>query len=310
VALAPIRAGRTLPRLLRQHYTCVLAAQQACNAKVSGLELGSTSLEFIPGNIQAGQFDFAIGTAGSTILVAQTLLPILAKADGPSTVTFKGGTHNDLAPSLCFFQRSFLPLLEQMGLDCKIELYSVGFNPAGGGFWQLTVNPCHELKPLELTQPAADFVAQSTVTALLSELPDNIGQREVDKVVKLLDWDLTQGQVKHVPSPGPGNSLQLSINCNGFENLIEHYGQRGVRAEDIAKRSVKQFKRLLQSGGAVEKHLADQLLLPMALAGKGKFTTTKPTLHTETNIEVIKQFLAVNINIEPQSEFLWQIDIG
>ena len=85
--LVKIRAGREKPGLKRQHLTCVKAVAEICGAKVSDIEVGSTSLAFEPGPIKGGDYRFDIGTAGSVTLVAQTVIPVLLKADGPSTVT-------------------------------------------------------------------------------------------------------------------------------------------------------------------------------------------------------------------------------
>jgi len=307
-----IRAKRRKPGLLRQHYTCVEAAKQACNAQVEGHELGSTTLTFKPGKISGGDFDFSIGSAGSTVLVAQTLLPILLFAPYASTARFKGGTHNDLSPSLCFFEHSYLAVLAQMGLNSKVTVESIGFNPAGGGSWQLDLSPCGKLKPLVLNTSAKGFAKQvqnCQVNALISRVPQAVGKREIEVILNKTQWPQECAQVRHVESPGPGNSVQVTIKADGYSHWIEMFGQQGVPAESIAKKAYKMLNKFVFSEAAVEEHLADQLLLPMALAGKGQFTTLKPSQHTLTNIEVIKRFLDVQIDVEQLSDLLWQISI-
>lgn len=128
-----VRAHRRKPGLLRQHLTCVKAAERIASARVKGAELGAASLTFEPGVISAGEYEFAIGSAGSTTLVFQTILPALLQATAASRVTLKGGTHNPLAPTFDYLQRVFLPLLARMGAAVETKLHKPGFFPAGGG---------------------------------------------------------------------------------------------------------------------------------------------------------------------------------
>jgi RNA 3'-terminal phosphate cyclase (ATP) len=109
-----IRAGRKNPGLLRQHLTAVKAAAQIGQATIAGDSIGSTQLTFAPGRIAAGEYTFAVGTAGSTTLVLQTILPALLRANAPSRLTLEGGTHNPFAPPFHFLVQAFLPLLNQM----------------------------------------------------------------------------------------------------------------------------------------------------------------------------------------------------
>ena len=141
IELINIRAKRNKPGLLRQHLTSVLAAKKICGAKTEGVELGASRIRFSPGEVQPGAYHFSISTAGSTVLVCQTILPVLMLADASSEVIFEGGTHNGMSPSLCFLEHSYLPVLKMMGVECKIDVSKLGFYPAGGGRWKLTIKP-------------------------------------------------------------------------------------------------------------------------------------------------------------------------
>src|SRR5262249_21779317 len=110
-----IRAGRKQPGLLRQHLTAVKAAAQISQAQVEGEKIGSTQLTFAPGSLMAGEYAFAVGTAGSATLVLQTILPALLRANAPSRLTLEGGTHNPFAPPFNFLTKAFLPLIRRMG---------------------------------------------------------------------------------------------------------------------------------------------------------------------------------------------------
>ena len=122
-----IRANRDKPGLKRQHLTCVRAVAQICGAQVEGDEVGSMRLSFKPGKIKGGTYQFDIGTAGSVTLVAQTVIPVLLRAEEPSTVTITGGTHVPFAPIWEFFSETYLPELRRMGARVEAELEQCGF---------------------------------------------------------------------------------------------------------------------------------------------------------------------------------------
>jgi RNA 3'-terminal phosphate cyclase (ATP) len=312
IELINIRAGRKKTGLLRQHLTCVLAAQEICEATTEGVEPGSTRIRFSPGKVKAGNFHYAIGTAGSTVLVCQTILPVLALAKGSSTITFEGGTHNGMSPSLSFLEQSFLPVLKSMGVNCEVQTSALGFYPAGGGKWQISIEPTKALKPINLTDAGCDFAKDSkncSLNALVSLLPESIGQREVATAKKILDWQDASSQVQEVVTPGPGNSFQLSINSKTHSSVFEVVGELGVSAERIAKRAAGRVNKYTYAQAAVEEHLADQLLLLIALAGGGSFTTTKPSLHTTTNVDVIKQLLGKEILLKQLTDTLWSVSL-
>ena len=308
IELINIRANRNKPGLLRQHLTSVIAAKEICSAKTEGVELGASRIRFSPGDVKPGEYHFSIGTAGSTVLVCQTILPVLMLADASSTVTFEGGTHNGMSPSLCFLEHSYLPVLKMMGVECKIDVKKLGFYPAGGGKWQIVIKPTTALKPIHLTDAGSDFASNMdncSLNALISILPANIGQREVNTAMKILGWQGAKSQVQEVVTPGPGNSFQLRIDSQTHNSVFEVVGELGVSAERVAKRAAGRVNKFIHAQAAVEEHLADQLLLLIALAGSGSFTTTKPSLHATTNIDVIAQMLGKEIVVTQLTETLW-----
>ena len=274
-----IRAGRKKPGLLRQHLTAVKAAAEISGAKTSDATVGATSLTFAPGNIRAGDYRFAVGTAGSATLVFQTILPALILADGPSRVTAEGGTHNQAAPPFDFVDRSFLPLLNDMGPTVSVALQRHGFYPAGGGCFTADILPVKTLVPFELIERGAEVGRRSE--AVFANLPADIAKRELATVRAGLDFAENDLKVRGVyDSPGPGNVLLLTF---VFERVVETFtgfGRQGVSAEAVAEQALKDAQRYLATQAAVGRNLADQLLLPMALAGGGRFTTLKPSQHT------------------------------
>ena len=133
-----IRAGRKKPGLLRQHLTAIQAAMAVGGAAAEGATIGSRDLVFHPGAITPGTYRFAVGTAGSTTLVLQTILPALLCAGGESMLTLEGGTHNPFAPPFDFLQTTFLPQVNRLGPKVEAVLERPGFYPAGGGRFRVS----------------------------------------------------------------------------------------------------------------------------------------------------------------------------
>ncbi|MEN8260447.1 MAG: RNA 3'-terminal phosphate cyclase [Pseudomonadota bacterium] len=301
-----IRAGRQQPGLRLQHLAAVRAAAQIGSAEVTGDQIGSTELTFVPRGMLAGEFHFDVGSAGSTSLVLQTVLPALAMADRPSRLVIGGGTHNPLAPPFEFLQLAFLPLINRMGPVCSITLERPGFYPAGGGRINVSINPAEVLKPLVLETRGA--VRHMRAIASVANLPRHIGQRELGVIQMQLHLGRECLTVRELGStPGPGNAVVVIVECEQVTEVFSAIGERGIRAEDVALRVVGEVQRYLSAGAPVGEHLGDQLLLPLALAGGGSYVTLRPDSHLESNITVVKKFLNINIHCESLAGDLWLV---
>jgi RNA 3'-terminal phosphate cyclase (ATP) len=302
-----IRARRSKPGLMRQHLTAVNAAAQVGSAEVEGAVLASQALSFRPRTVRAGEWLFDVGTAGSTTLVLQTLLPPLLTAEQPSTLTLRGGTHNPLAPPFEFLSLAFLPLLARIGPRITATLERCGFFPMGGGEIRVQIQPARRLAPLTVEARGTPLAVHAE--AIVCRLPAHIAQRELEVVRSALHLpDSALRVVEDRPAAGPGNVLLI---VQAYEQVTEVFagiGQRGVRAEQVAQRAVDEALRYSRGAAAVDVHLADQLLLPVALAGAGSFTTLEPSGHTRTNIEVIRQFLDVRFALEQTAPDLWRVE--
>jgi RNA 3'-terminal phosphate cyclase (ATP) len=259
--------------------------------------LGSPSLEFRPGTVRADAYRFAVGTAGSTGLVAQTVLPALLTAAAPSTLTLEGGTHNPFAPPFDFLARAFLPLIERMGPRVEAALERPGFYPAGGGRCVFRVTPTGPLGPLTLLERGA--IRRRRARAMVAMLPRRIADRELAVVRDRLGW--SDDELETVPvdggARGPGNVLLLEVESEHVTELFSGFGQVGVRAEAVAEGAVTEVQRYLGAGVPVGPYLADQLLLPLALAGRGAFRTVGLSSHSRTNLDVIRAFLPSPITV-------------
>ncbi|QYF95926.1 RNA 3'-terminal phosphate cyclase [Massilia sp. PAMC28688] len=292
-----IRANRPKPGLMRQHLVAVQGAAQVSNAVVSGAELGSTALTFSPRGIKAGEYQFAIGTAGSCTLVLQTVVLALLYADGPSTVRISGGTHNGMAPPAHFLTRAYVPLLNKMGASVDIELVRAGFYPAGGGIMQARIRPCAALRQLSLLEPGARVAGFAE--AIFAGIPMDVAARELQVIGKGMGWNESQLLIRGLPGEqGPGNALMITLESENVTEVFTALGEKMVRAETVAKNVMDEARRYIASGAAVGEHLADQLMLPMALAGGGEFSADTVSQHAITNAEVIARFLPVAITFD------------
>jgi RNA 3'-terminal phosphate cyclase (ATP) len=295
--IAKIRAGRKKPGLMRQHLTAVNAAAAVGQARVTGAALGSVELTFEPGAVQAGEYHFAVGTAGSATLVLQTVLPALLCAPGPSTLRLEGGTHNPWAPPFDFLAKTYLPLVNRMGPTVSAELGRPGFYPAGGGELLVRVTPADRLRPLELLERGD--VRRVIATAKVAHLSRSIAERELKQIgvrLALSDRDLIVEEV--TGSRGPGNLVTIEVQCAHVTEVFTGFGERDVAAEAVAGQAIQQAQRYLAKGQPVGEHLTDQLLIPLALAGGGAFRTLGLSPHAQTNIEVIKAFLDVEFEVD------------
>lgn len=286
-----IRGKRKKPGLLRQHLTCVNAAAAICGAKVEGAALGSPTLAFRPGPVRGVERAFDIGSAGSVALVLQTIALPLALAEGPSTITLRGGTHARWAPIVPFLEHAWLPRLRAMGVELSLELRRAGFYPAGGGELVLRVaSGASSLAPLRLDAPRGALALE--IEAVVSQLSESIARRELAEVAGRLSGERVLLRSGTVRSVGPGNALWIvARDEDGAANVFSAIGDRGVAAEEVAEEAAARFVAWRASGAAVEEHLTDQLLVPLALAGAGDFTTDALSLHMTTNVDVIEAFL-------------------
>lgn len=308
VRIENIRAGRQKPGLLRQHLACLKAAREICDAEVIGEALGAKTVLFKPGKIKAGHYHFVVGTAGSTTLIFQTIMMPLLMASGQSEIVFEGGTHNAMAPTYHFIEKSFLPLLKGLGCDVSLELEKYGFYPAGGGVWSASITPTQRMIRLNLHERGETLATRAV--ALLSKIPRHVGERELSQVRKKLRWPEECLEQHFVESIGPGNILSLQVEMRYANAVFDAFGERGVSAEKVAEKAIDAYSQFDRAKVPVCRHLADQLILPLALSAGGSFLTERPSLHLLTNIEVIRHIAGTEIDIEQVNEQAWSITIN
>jgi RNA 3'-terminal phosphate cyclase (ATP) len=301
--LKNIRAKREKPGLMRQHLTALLAAAAICDASVTGADIGSGEITFRPARVKPGDYQFAIGTAGSCTLVLQTLLPPLLTASSSSTIRVTGGTHNKASPPVDFLQRSYLPLVERMGPTVQLDLVRHGFYPRGGGEILALVTPSARLSPLSLTERGVRKGGYAE--AYIAGIPMHVASRELEIVGKMLNWPGENLHVRGLSGEfGPGNALTITVEHDAITEVFTGFGEKGVSAESVAKRAVDATRNYLASEAPVGPHLADQLLLPMALAGSGEFVTMPVTQHFESHVSIIRAFMDRRIGVSGQGNLV------
>ena len=330
IEIINIRAGRAKSGLMRQHLVCVEASKKISNATVSGAHLGSTAFSFAPNAIQSDDYTFDIGSAGSTSLVLQTLLPALLFANtdtsSKSTVTIKGGTHNPMAPTTDFLQQAFIPALAKLGMQVDIELQQAGFAPIGGGVIKAMITPFlrrADSKLLKLTK-RGELIGIELVASVLN-LDFDICTRELASaqaalVASGIDKTLITTQGLKLKGIGEGNSCYAVITYqathktthkadspDNHEQLHQEtftlLGEKRSSAENVGSRLAALVKRyLFQTDALVDEYLTDQLLLPLALSGGGEFTARVISEHAKTQAWLIEQFLPVEISFETTFE--------
>jgi len=311
--LVKVRANRDKPGLRPQHLMAVTSAAQLGGAELKGAVVGSRELIFSPRlfgkGLPAGDYRFDIGTAGSAPLVLQTLLPALLAAEGPSTVTISGGTYNAKAPPYDFIARVFAPLLTRLGAGLAVRMHSPGFYPAGGGQIVAEITPCTRLGRLELLDRGS--IRARCATAVCARLPESICQREVGTLRAQLGWPADCFRVRTLPrSASPGNVVLLEIESEHITELFSCVGERGVRAEEVAARAAEEALAYLRTDVPVGEHLADQLIMPLALGHGGVYRTTAPSLHTLTQVDIVRRFVpAADITLVEESGGAFRVEI-
>lgn len=307
--IANVRGGREKPGLMRQHVTAIEAACAIGGADCEGLSVGSSEIGFTPGRVVAGEYSFAVGTAGSTGLVLQTVLMPLALADAPSRLVLEGGTHSMLAPPFEFIARSFLPIVNRMGPRIEARLVRHGFYPRGGGRIEIDITPA-PLVPVECIDRGA--LLDRSVTAFFAGLPFDVANREIATARKLLsDWPEAAFSVRQLPEErGPGNILLIEAAFEHVTEIVSGFGKLGVPAETLARKAAGRMAGYLESSAFAGPYLQDQLLLPFALAGGGVFTTVKPSQHSRTAADIIARFLGTRVDFTQQVDGAFRVTLA
>jgi RNA 3'-terminal phosphate cyclase (ATP) len=302
-AITRIRANRPKPGLRPQHLQSVLAAARICGASVAGAEVGSEWLRFRPHELRPDHtYKFAIGTAGATTLVLQTICFPLARAPDATKIVITGGTHVPFAPCADYLDLVWRLAVSRLGFDIERFAIRHGFYPRGGGELAATILP---------SRPAATFdwlsrgsLIAITPISLVVGLPASIAARQGQQAERrlrqaglegLLDRPIIQTR----QAGAPGTMLFLYLRFETGSAAFFALGERGKPAETVADQAVDECLGYLSSGDyPVDPYLADQLLVPIAAAGvAAQFSTSRVTEHLLTNAAVVSRFCERKIEI-------------
>ncbi|MCK5559672.1 MAG: RNA 3'-terminal phosphate cyclase [Thermoplasmata archaeon] len=303
-----IRSSRPKPGLAAQHITALKSVAALCNATTTNLEIGASAIEFVPGQLQAGKFEFEIGTAGSITLVLQACLIPAIYAGENITLTITGGTDVKWSPPIDYFKNVFLKLIEKMGINVNIDVQKRGYYPQGGGRVELEIRPVPKLRPLNIPEPGELKTIAGVIhlTKLPNHILDRIKKSAIEKLKSYGNIELTQDTRDAGVSQGTGITLwsETAHSVLGTSAL----GERGVPAEKIGRAAAETLIQELQGGGSVDVHAADQLLPYMALEG-GVVTVRELSMHAKTNIWLIEQILDKKFVVEQTEGGLWKVSV-
>jgi RNA 3'-terminal phosphate cyclase (ATP) len=298
-----IRKGRKKPGLAPQHLVCVRAAREISGAEVSGDRERSVELVFSPGEVKGGDVSLDVGTAGSTLLVLQSIVPALLFTLGKSTVTVRGGTHVPFSPPFHYAASVLVPALGRLGAKLSLSIGSYGFYPKGGGEIRSEIFPSEGIRPLRL--PERGKIHAVTGWSAAGNLPLSIARRQRDAAIEALRSRLRDVtfpvdiEVLPVQTQGQGTFLFLRVETESGVAGFSSLGQRGKRAEAVGEEAAAALAAYCETGAALDPHLPDQLALYLAMCGESSaFTTSRVTEHLVTNLWTIGLFREFRFSVE------------
>lgn len=296
-----IRGNRSRPGLRPQHLTAVRAAAAICSALLVGDVLDSTTLEFHPmDRPHGGDYEFDIAqaspsgrSAGAVTLLVQAILWPLVFSDEPSRLIVHGGTFVPHSPPYHYLEEVARPGFMRFGVTLITEIRSWGWMSDGGGSILVNIEPADGLENVHFQAvPSTEVSGVAAVTNLPSHIPHRMARRAHN----LLAAAGLSPQIQPIRErgAGPGAGIVLWGSQAGFSRL----GHKGLPAEEVAEDAVAELLAFLDNGLAVDHYLADQLLLPMALAkGSSSLTTSRLTQHTLTVVELLRMWLDIHIDV-------------
>jgi len=294
-----IRKVRKKPGLMPQHLTCVRASQMLSNADVKGDFIGSTELFFYPKTVKGGSLFFDVGTAGSTLLILQTLIPSLIFLENETEIALTGGTHVPFSPSFHYINGVFVHLLKRLGIEIRLNIDSYGFYPRGGGRIRAKIVPAVSIKPLILTERGA--IKCVTGCSGVGNLTLSIAERQKSAFldeIKGLGFPVDI-EIMDVPTIGQGTFIYVQLESENSIAGFTSLGQRGKRAEEVGKDAAYDFLHYYNANSAIDLHLSDQICIYLSICNESSiFTTSEITGHLTTNLWVISLFREFRYSIE------------
>ncbi len=301
--LTNIRAKRDKPGLRPQHLAAIKALAELCGGEVEGGKVGASRIVFRPkGPIAGGYFKWDIGTAGSTTMLALTLLPIACVALSPLTCRISGGLFQDFAPSAYHMQHVLLPTLRRMGVQAELKILRPGYVPTGDGVIEVKVSPVEDrLTALQVVERGS--IVRIEGIALSSHLRERrVSDRmavECERVLRTAGYSASIRTIYDATAPQAGAALALFAYANSG-SIIGSDGAGAPRrtSEQIGRSAARCLIEDLISGATVDRFLADQLIFFASLArGTSRYRIPKITEHVETNLWLVESILGAKAKI-------------
>jgi len=253
------------------HLAAVRAAAMACEARLAGAFEGSVELRFEPRAPAPGAFEFSLDGVTSVMLVLQTVLPILAAGQGESQVVARGPTHVSGSPTYHFVERHWLPLVDRLGLRADLSLARAGFRPRLDGEVVARVSALQGGGAL-VCEERGDLLEVRGLSAAAPRQRGDAPQRVRDAAQALL-WERRRLEVvwetASLPAGSPGSVAQMELIFERGRAAYSALGERRVRPEVAGERLARSCLRFLDGEAALDGHVADQLVVPMATSGHG-----------------------------------------
>jgi len=303
IRIENIRAGRDKPGLRAQHLKVVQACQEMCHGIVENASVGSKEITYTPrGQFNGGEYSWDIGTAGSTTMMAQTLLPLACFAKKPSKFRLEGGLFQDFAPSAYHMKFVLLPFLKRMGIRAELDIIRHGYVPRGGGIIQVRVEPAGKLEPLNLSEQGEIFCIKGT--ALSSHLQEKrVSQRMAEECQRVLSSYGYKAEIERIEDKSSlqeGAALAIYAETSlGNRMGSDRAGRPGRSSESIGRYVAERLIEDIETGAAVDRYIADQLIIYAGLVkGVTRYSIPRITEHVETNLWLIEKFLGARTRID------------
>lgn len=301
VEIFNIRAKRSKPGLRPQHLTAAKILAKMTDARFDGLRVGSKRVLFEPRGLRAGSYSFDVGTAGSTSLIVQALLPVTLLADGRSKIEIRGGTDAKFAPPVDYMKEVFLPNLKLMGVGgVGLELVRRGHYPRGGGVVRLSVEPLGSMNPIELKKrgKVERIGGRAHAVKLPRHVAERIARSAEEELVAAgfenasvnMDWS----QDDHL---GPGAGITLWAD-SGPKIGADSLGERGKPSETVGKEASRRLIRELNTEMAFDEHMGDMIIPYLALTkGISTIGVSVYTKHILSNLWLAKEVLGAGYDV-------------
>jgi RNA 3'-phosphate cyclase len=307
-----IRKNRPKPGLKAQHLAGVKVAGEMCRAKITGMKIGSTKLEFVPYSHDFSDKDVDIGTAGSIQLLLQTITPTMIFSDKPVTLQIKGGTAGLGAPTAEYMKFIIFPMLGKLGFcPPRMEILKQGFYPRGGGVVKVEFFPTTQLKSVRLVERGE--VINIRGFSIVGRLSVSVAERQAKEAKKVLSDNGFEVEIEssNVQTFSAGTSTTIFAECQNTILGADEIGKIGKSAERVGEDVAKSLLSSIKSGKAYDKRMSDQIIPFIALAkGRSEITVEDLTEHVRSNILVTEKFLGVKFEIDEKKRKIAVEGIG